>query len=947
LFRYAATIFLSAFLLFQVQPLISKYILPWFGGIPTVWTMCMLFFQVVLLAGYSYAHGLNTWLSRRKQIVVHLVLLGVAALVLLFVMPPSGRWKPQGGDDPTWRILALLAASVGLPYFMLSTTGPLLQAWFSRSFPGRSPYRLYSLSNVGSLLALVTFPFLVEPQLTLTSSSQVWKAGFVLFALLCAYVGWRIWDLAPAEADPAGLVAVPVTPDVRPGLLDRFLWLGLPACGSMLLLATTSKICQDVAVVPFLWIIPLGLYLLSFIICFDNERWYFRPVFWPLYILLTAGMVWLLYRGVNSSVKLLVQDLQDACAAVVGRVNQDLSWKLQPPNLMEKVLPFKAWAKVTASIQTQIVGYAAGLFVCCMVCHGELVRLKPSPKHLTSFYLMVSLGGALGGVFVGMVAPHIFQAYLEFHIALLGSLAFGAAALWISRRRKRLAAFASREAVRPDPNQTAIFAGVCVAVTLLCALWLILWAPRRSWYGTWAFFAWGLGALLVLALWSAFWDSLLHARKALATAEEGQRVPSWDPLRWITFLVLGTLATAGVACIVMFWASTKDWYAEWRFVVWGIAIAYVVALWFNLKPGRPGWPAWWARIALPLFLAALVILGEFLRNDAERSTAHSLALSRNFYGILRVAEYGKNDPEYHHLTLANGRISHGWQLTSAEGRLRPVSYFAPASGVGLTFANYPRNGKGLRVGVLGLGVGTFAAYGQAGDHFTFYEINPECDRLAGLWKDEKEQEGGADADDAKPGRKRPPTPARFTYLRDLKSRNGEVDVRIGDGRLTLERELAEGKPQGFDILALDAFSSDAVPVHLLTKEAFDIYLKHMKPDGVILVNITNRYIDLRPVVDSLAAALNKAEEKRPTRGEEAGEGEPNPRPWRTALIEYDGEPPDYMLTCCSWMLVTRNAELLDCEPIQHAVEQSTGHKPRSVRFWTDDFSNLYEILRWK
>ncbi|MBM4034723.1 MAG: ferrichrome ABC transporter permease, partial [Planctomycetes bacterium] len=389
--RYALTIFLSAFLLFQVQPLISKFILPWFGGTPAVWTTAMLFFQVLLLAGYAYAHLVATKLQERTQAIVHIVVLFVAIAMLPII--PGDRWKPASGGNPTWQILLLLGVCVGVPYFVLATTSPLMQAWFSRTHPGRSPYRLYALSNVGSLLALLSFPFVFEPWLPLRTQGWLWSVAFALVALLAAYCAIRARTTGESELlgseirDPKS----EIRNDDRPGWGRYAMWLILPACGSTMFLAVTNQMCLDVAVVPFFWVLPLSLYLFSFIVCFDNERWYFRPVFWAWLAGGVLLMLWLMHKGV------------DADADVAGLLKAaGLS------GLLKKEAPAVAW--------TQIIGYSLGLFGCCMVCHGELVRLKPSPRHLTAFYLMVSAGGALGGIFVSLLATRLFKTYLEFHI---------------------------------------------------------------------------------------------------------------------------------------------------------------------------------------------------------------------------------------------------------------------------------------------------------------------------------------------------------------------------------------------------------------------------------------------------------------------------------------------------------------------------------------------------
>ena len=281
--RYAATIFLGALLLFLVQPMLAKAILPWFGGTPAVWTTCMLFFQLLLFGGYAYSHYLAGRLPVRTQVRGHALLL-VLSLLFLRVLP-AARWRPDGNESPVLRIIVLLAATIGLPYFVLSTTSPLLQSWFRREHPGRSPYRLYALSNFGSLLALAAYPFVVEPRLTLRTQGKLWAALYVLFAAGVAWCGWsasrfgaKVAPESGSSGGPADPAPAPARDRRTPSIADRLMWIGLATCGSVLLLATTNQLSQDVSVVPFLWTVPLALYLLSFILCFERDRWYFRPV---------------------------------------------------------------------------------------------------------------------------------------------------------------------------------------------------------------------------------------------------------------------------------------------------------------------------------------------------------------------------------------------------------------------------------------------------------------------------------------------------------------------------------------------------------------------------------------------------------------------------------------------------------------------------------------------
>jgi SAM-dependent methyltransferase len=685
---YALTIFLSAFLLFQVQPLIGKYILPWFGGGPAIWTTCMLFFQTVLLAGYAYAHLVRTHLKERRQAVVHAAL--VVGAVLLLPLAPSAAWKPEEAGDPTWRILIVLAASVGVPYFALSATSPLLQAWFSVTYPGRSPYRLYALSNAGSLLALASYPFLIEPELRLKTQTLAWSAGFVVFVIfgvLCAMRLWRAEPAAAAAEAPAG--EAPSAP--RPGWGTWVLWLALPACGSVMLLAVTNQMCMDVGVVPFLWVLPLSLYLLSFIVVFNSERVYWRPVFWPLLAAAAGVMVYVLFRGVYLGI---------------------------------------LW---------QVAGHSAVLFVCCMVCHGELARLKPDPRRLTAFYLMSSAGGAVGGLLVTIVAPLVFSGYRELHYGLIACLTLAAAAY-------------------------------------------------------------------------------LHERWA-----RGQERPVWK--------------------FILFTAAS-----------------------------------------LAVVIGTLIGLGYQIRTELEST----VSMTRSFYGVLQVEQLGSDyfgDLRY---ILRHGRILHGCQYASGVLRRKPTEYYWEKTGVGLSILNR-RPGSPLRVGVVGLGTGTLAAYGREGDVYRFYEINPQVQRLA---------------------------TTQFTYLKDNGAR---CEVVLGDARLSLERE----PPQQYDVLALDAFTSDAIPIHLLTLEAFEIYQRHLKPDGILAVHISNRFLDLRPVVVGLAQRLGLA-----------------------SAIIHSGDENKTEYSPATWVLVTRDRAFLESPPIEPSVITSAAEdEPFTPRVWTDDYSDLFSLLK--
>lgn len=693
--RYPITIFLSAFLLFQVQPLIAKVILPWFGGGPAVWTACMLFFQMLLLAGYSYAHLVSARCSPRLLAGVHLALLA-GSLAFLPVMP-ADAWKPTGGEVPVVRILGLLLFTIGLPYFLLSTTGPLLQESFRRE-TGQPPYRLYSLSNVGSLLALLTYPFVFEPQFTLRTQIVAWSIGYATFVALC---GWcavafaRVWRATPEpETQPRSAPAQ--TP--RPAIGTVVLWLALATCGSVMLLATTNQLCQEVTSIPFLWVLPLSIYLFTFIVCFDHERWYHPGIFSALLAVAVLG----------------------ACYATIEGNSLYLWW--------------------------QLAIYSGTLFVCCMVCHGELVLAKPAPRFATLFYLMVAAGGAIGGILVAVVAPLVLTGFWEFHIGLLATV-----------------------------------------------------------------------SLAIIA--------------SLARSQTPMVVPR------------GVLVAGG-------------------------AVVVAVAIAAGLVFGRSG--------------AAVV---------------GNLETARNFYGVLRVNveedAYSDNGPLRE---LIHGSIQHGFQYLDPEKHDWPTSYYGPTSGIGLAIDRHPRRraaadeDQTLRIGVVGLGCGTLAAYGREGDYLRFYEINPQVIRLSDKY---------------------------FTFRQDTPAK---VDVVLGDARIKMEQELIAELPQNLDVLAIDAFSSDAIPMHLLTKQSVELFLKHLKPDGLLCIHISNRFLELEGVVLGIAQALNYP------------------------CVKIDSEDDSALgLNTATWIILTRNWEFLN-DPVIAALSKPCWPTNGKPILWTDDYGSLWQVL---
>ncbi len=666
---YAATIFLSAFLLFQVQPLIAKFILPWFGGSAAVWSAALLFFQLVLLAGYFYAHILIRYVKPARQFGLHVLLLAISLPTLPII--PSERWKPAGGDDPTVRIIMLLAATVGLPYMLLSATSPLLQAWYLRMHAGAMPYRLFALSNFGSMLALLSYPVLVEPNLTLGRQAILWSVGFGAFALACALAGWR----SRTGADP--LQAAPEKHVVP--MATKLLWIGFAACASTLLLAVTSHLTQNIAPIPLLWVAPLSLYLLSFILCFESDRFYNRYIFLPLLVVSLGLFTWGNYLYENNS-----------------------------------------------EMKRLIVAFCAALFICCMVCHGELARRRPRPQLLTQFYLMVSVGGAMGGLFVAFLAPRVFATYLELPIAI----------------------------------------AVCPA-------------------------------LVMFALWNQ---------------------ANWS--------MRGAMA-AGVVMFAIFlgYTQVKD------------RRAYVLS-------------------------------------------------ARNFYGVLRVRDDAAREEMPAKRMLIHGTINHGTELRMPHSERIPTSYFGAGSGISRAIHALGDRGL-LRLGVLGLGAGVTAALARPGDTLHYYEINPLVVEIANR---------------------------DFGFLRGC---SADRRLYMGDGRLVLEKMPDEN----LDFLAMDAFTSDAVPVHLLTKEAYAIYSRHLKPNGVLAINISNQYLDLAPVVAQAAADLG----------------------WSGIVVYDDGyEQPYYYAS--TWTLVTRDPSIFQHHNFDSADYERLNPRP-GFRAWTDDYSNIIQILK--
>ncbi len=651
----ASTIAISAILLFSLQPMISKALLPAFGGTAAVWANCLLFFQSVLLAGYAYAHFTVRYLPPRAQAGIHITLLALTCLAL--PLAPDPAWRRLGAGNPGWGVFLALTFSVGLPYFALSTTSPLIQAWFSRTVRGAVPYRLYALSNLGSLAALLAYPVLIEPNAGTKSQLQVWSAGYGLFALLCAAA-------AVAAGSRAGRICDRSSGAGRVAFSSFIHWLALAGAGAMMLVTVSNYLCQDLAPVPFLWVLPLALYLLSFVFCFDHDGWYKPQWFRVALPVAVLGMVFCFF------------------------------------------LPWHTLAG--------IILVPAAAFVVFMFCHGELARRKPAPARLTAFYVALSLGGALGGAFVAVIAPAFFNGGVEY---VLGPELVGLLAIY------------------------------------------------------------------------------------------GFSGPKSKPF-------IGVLGVVAIAAVLFSEARGLD---------------------------RKG----------------------------------TLAQDRNFYGIIRVGE------QFPLRRLVNGRVTHGIQFLD-DRRTKPGAYYGPHSGAGVAVNGFEPGRR--RIGVVGLGVATVAAYGKAGDYFRFYEINPLVTRFARQY---------------------------FTFLRDCPS---HVEIVSGDARIALEDEA----PQKFDVLIVDAFSGDAIPVHLLTREAVGVYLRQIQPQGVVAFHITNAYLDLAPMVGALVRE----------------------RGLHAALVTSPARP-DMGEMKSDWILATANKAFFST---LRAGEARPVPRRADTRVWTDDYSNLLRVL---
>lgn len=812
---FALTLLVSAALLFVVQPMFAKMVLPRLGGTPAVWNTCMVFYQAALLAGYLYAHFSTRLFGTRRQAALHLAVLALPLLVLPIALGPS-QVPPSDANPIPW-LLGILAASIGLPFVAVSASAPMLQAWFADTGhpAGKDPYFLYAASNLGSLAALLGYPLLIEPNFALAAQSRVWQGGYSVLVLLtigCAVLLWRSRGAAGGGPNSRGhrgeavadenatgpfceRAELPQSPAAaRPSVAQRLRWLALSFAPSSLLLGVTAFISTDLAAVPLLWVIPLALYLITFVLVFSRAAWVFR---W--------AMVW------------LQPFLVAALAAVFHSSAYDKMWLI-------------------------VLLHLATFFVTAMVCHGELARSRPPAAHLTEFYIWLSMGGVLGGLLNAMVAPLVFSWVAEYPLVM-------AAACMLRPRW--------------GPARSA-----CPAVVdFLFPVWLLLFMlvvsdPQAPRHRTWSF----LGLIVI----SSVLVPLLLRRRALRNGVVIVIV-------MLALLVSFTQAAQDHPALRYLWQAFN--YAKLKVGVLGIGA--LVALSCLTRPLR-----------FALSIAVVLLAGHFWL-AADTGILHQ---ERSFFGVLRVR---------HELTdqthrLLHGSTMHGLQSLK-EGKCRePLSYFHHNGPLGRLFDNLIDPEKHRHVGVVGLGTGTIAAYARRGQEFTYFEIDPCVVRIS--------------------DRPIPGTDGEyyFTYTHDARTlEQAEVKIVLGDARLRLAQQ-----PDGyFDLLVIDAFSSDAIPIHLITREALRLYFEKLAPDGILMVHISNRYLKLAPVVGNLARDAGLVARRC---NDEVND-------W-SERFESD------------WVAVVRQPERLG--PLLGDPDWEQIEPDDTVGVWTDDFSNILTVLTW-
>jgi len=755
---YGVTIFTSAALLFFIQPIFARMALPLLGGSPAVWNTAMVFFQAALLAGYAYAHASIAWLGVRKQAAVHLVILLLPLAVLPIGISPG--WTPPPGNPVAW-LLGLMVVVVGLPFFAVSTTSPVVQAWFAstRHRQAADPYFLYAASNVGSMLALMSYPFWVEPELRLTRQSHAWAWGYGLFVLLVAGCAAWLWKSTSAASESArssvfASLRRDKADDGGPRATQRARWVLLAFVPSSLLLSVTLYLSSEIAPVPLLWIVPMAIYLLTFILAFSRRPLFSRESWSRAFVLLVVPLV-------------LVMNM---------RATQPIGWLM-------------ALHLVT-------------FLVAALICHRELAASRPAAAHLTEFYLWISLGGALGGVFSALIAPLIFNSVAEYPLTLVL-----ACAVCVKSRGQDKVDAASPPRFEKGTRRDAASAFLTLSADI----------GDYAWPALLAIFTIGL----VLA---------------------AQATP---------------LLTAAVAPGVVF------------------CVPALICYFFSQRPVR-----------FTLGIAALLLAALFYYGG----TGRVLFAERSFFGVHRVTL----DPTGRFHILLHGKTTHGMQSLDPARRHEALAYFYRTGPIGDVLGLYGR-GENEKIAVIGLGAGSLASYGQPGQSWTYFEIDPVVLKIAS-------------------------DPRFFSFLRDSWA---NVNVVLGDARLSLV-----GQPDGkFDLTIIDAYSSDAIPIHLVTREALALYLRKLAPGGVLAFHISNQHLDLEPVFGNLArdaglTALTRADTNVSAR----------------EVVEL-GKAPSL------WLVMARQGEDIASLAREHGWRPSRRNDRQAV--WTDDYSSVMSVFRWQ
>lgn len=734
---FSFTLFVSAFLLFWVQLMVAKMILPLLGGSPSVWNTCQLFFQAALLLGYGYSHLTTSWWGTRRQAAIHTLVL-LLPIAFLPITTAKG-WLPPHEPNPIPWLLGLLVISVGLPFFVISTSAPLVQKWFAdtNSPASRDPYFLYTASNIGSILGLLFYPALIEPNFSLTRQSWLWSISYGVLVLLiigCAVCLWRSPIEGKSEDKELRGDKSPSLQEQNssftPTIQQKSQWVLLSFIPSSLLLGVTTYITTDIAAIPLLWAVPLAIYLLTFILAFSRKPLLPRSSL--------AGLLPLLLTA------LIVLSLLKVMQPV---------WVLLPLHLL-------------------------GFFIAASVFHGELAQNRPSADYLTSFYFWLGVGGVLGGLFNAIAAPLLFPSVLEYPLMMLLSIVLV-------------------RTPSPDLEESSIFN---LKKTLPISIGILL------------------GSLLV-----------------------GMQ------FRTLNNNLLGSIFALGIL----------------------IAIRYA----FKLNPIRFG-----------VGIASIVLLSLFYIPSMGRL----LDTERNFFGVNRVLYDRRGN--YH--TLLHGTTVHGKQSLDPQRQTEPLTYFYPSGPIGQVFKSFNNTQRLSNVAVMGLGIGTLAAYSQPGQQWTFYEIDPTVEKLA---RDSR----------------------YFTFLQDSKA---AVSVVLGDARL----RLMDVPENSYDALVMDAFSSDSIPVHLVTREAIQLYLSKLKKQGLLIINISNRYINLEPVLGALARNLGLSTLRQLELDVSASEKEMGKSASHWVLLARDRSDFGNLINDPRWQPIPENLD---------------------APLWTDDFSNIFGVLR--